>query len=74
MNILKVIPSTDVNTKRIILEFPTLPQSPIGVEYNKIVHILHNNIDINYDNIFDRLYIRLIRIYLIIINNKLFLF
>ena len=56
MNILKVIPSTDVNTKRIILEFPTLPQSTIGVEYNKIVHILHNNIDINYDNIFDRLY------------------
>jgi len=50
----KIMLSTDPSAKRICIATPF--NSIIAKEYSSFVTLCHNNYDINYENIFERLY------------------
>ena len=50
----KLMLTTDPNAKRVCLSTPM--NSVIAKEYSSFVTIAHNNYDINYENVFERLY------------------
>jgi DNA polymerase III gamma/tau subunit len=50
----RVMVSPDINAKKICLSTPF--SSMIAKEYSSFVTLCHNNFDINYENIFERLY------------------
>ena len=50
----RIMVSPDINAKKICLSTPF--SSMIAKEYSSFVTLCHNNFDINYENIFERLY------------------
>lgn len=53
VKMLKTISATDLKNKKICIDIPD--SSPVQEDYKNFVTILHNNYDINYDVIYDRL-------------------
>jgi len=52
--IIGIVMSNDAKNKKLCLDYPE--NSLINEEYKQLVVILHNNYDVNYDYIFNRLY------------------
>jgi hypothetical protein len=50
----RIMASTDLTVRKICLTSPI--NSIIAKEYTSFVTLCHNNFDINYDNIFEKLY------------------
>lgn len=53
-NIINIVMSLDAKGKKLALDYPE--NSQISEDYRQLVSTLHNNIDINYDSIYDAVY------------------
>lgn len=54
VNILSTVMKSDAKNKKLCLDYPE--NSVINEDYKQLVILLHNNLDINYDYIYNRLY------------------